>query len=90
MFLQFGDEFGDNLIMMCLESLKFGEPGNKKSLKKKKKKKRGRHFLIPFNTNPNLSGQAACQQLPRPERKLTSTCVVFSEQRSVSPCMLCF
>ncbi len=40
---------------MCLESLKFGEAGNKKSLKKNRG---GRHFLIQLNTSLNHCGRA--------------------------------
>lgn len=32
MFLQLGDEFGENLIVVRLEALQFGKPRNKETL----------------------------------------------------------
>lgn len=48
MFLQLGHEFRNNLIVMCLESLKFGKPGNKKSLQRGKE----REAFKMFNKQP--------------------------------------
>jgi len=45
MFLQLGDEFGNYLIVMHLESLKFGKPGYKKAFKRARKQRRS-HFKL--------------------------------------------
>lgn len=38
MLLQFGEEFGNNLIMMCLESVKFGESRYEKAFREKRER----------------------------------------------------